>query len=213
MGEVFGEGFRGFGGFFLQREAELGKELHVALTALDFFIHDDAVEALAHIDEFVGEVEVGFGDESKAGEDLLDLILGVLNAFADFDFLFAGEEGDLPHLLEIHPDGIVEDVEFGVRFFVAFRGFFWFRALIDIGGIDEFDFNAAELRDNRVDGVRVGDIGGESFLEVVEGDVALFFGQPDEFADFFLDELLGVEFFGALAEEFRGWGGLGGRFL
>ena len=52
--------------------------------------------------------------EAEAVEVLLHHRLGVLDALGNFDFLLAGEQRDLAHLLEVHPDRIVEDVELRV---------------------------------------------------------------------------------------------------
>ena len=43
---------------------------------------------------------------------LLDLILRVFDfAFGDLHFLLAREQGDLAHLLEIHPHGVIQNIE------------------------------------------------------------------------------------------------------
>jgi hypothetical protein len=42
---------------------------------------------------------------------LLDLELGFLDAFGNFHLLFAGEQGDLAHLLQIHAHRVIEHIE------------------------------------------------------------------------------------------------------
>ena len=44
-------------------------------------------------------------------EKLLHAKFGVFDALGDFDLLFASEQRDLAHLLEVHPNRIVEDIE------------------------------------------------------------------------------------------------------
>ena len=38
-------------------------------------------------------------------------MLGFLDSLGDFDLLFAGEQGNLSHLLEIHANRVIENVE------------------------------------------------------------------------------------------------------
>ena len=171
--------------------AELGEALHVALAGLDFFVEDDAVEALLAFVELVGEVEVGIGDEAEEVEVFGDLDFGVFDAFGDFDFLFAGEQWDLAHLLEVHADWVVEDVEFlvGLGFLVIDIGFvalFVFVA-IDLGGVDNVELHVAEALHDGLDVIGIDEVVGEDFVDVVVGEVVLLFGELDEFADLFLD--------------------------
>ena len=121
-----------------------------------------------------------------------------LNPFGNFDLLLAGEQGDLAHLLEIHADGIVEDIEAAVGLFVLlglfFFLFFFARRLvgIDVALLDQFDFNLAETGNDLVDDVRIVDRGWKVFLEVVKGEVTLIFAQLDQLAGFVRDELVDV---------------------
>ena len=92
--------------------------------------------------------------------------LGLLDALGNLDLLFAGEQGDLPHLLEVHADRIIQDVEFAIRFLVLF--FFFFAVLanlldsVDIRRINDLDLHGAELGDNQFYAVRVVDALGKA---------------------------------------------------
>ena len=182
----------------LDRRAEPRKGFHVALTAFDFFVHDDAIEAFALVEEFLGQIKVGPRHEAHAVDDVLHPDFGIFNPFGNFDLLLAGQQGNLTHLLEIHADGIVEDIEPAVGLFVLL-GFFFFllffaRRLvgIDVALLDQFDFNLAETGDDFVDDVRIIDRGRQIFFEVVKGEVTLILAQLDQLAGFVRDELVDV---------------------
>jgi hypothetical protein len=64
---------------------------------------------------------------------------------------------------------------------------------IDVALLDQLDLHLAESGDDLVDDVRVIDRGGQVFLEVVEREVALVFGELDEFAGLLRDELLEID--------------------
>jgi hypothetical protein len=83
----------------------------------------------------------------------------------------------LAHLLEIHADGIVEDIEAAVGL-VVLLGFFFFLLFfarrfvgIDVALLDQFNFDFPETGDDLVDDVRIIDRGRQVFFEVVEGEV------------------------------------------
>jgi hypothetical protein len=98
---------------------------------------------------------VGAGHEAHAVNDVLDPDFGILDAFGNFDFLLAGEQGDLAHLLEIHADGIVEDIEAAVGLLVLLGFFFFFLFFarrcvgIDVALLDQFNFDFSEERITR----------------------------------------------------------------
>ena len=73
----------------------------------------------------LGQIKVGTGHKAHAIDDVLHPDFGIFNPFGNFDLLLAGQQGDLAHLLEIHADGIVEDIEPAVGLFVLL-GFFFF---------------------------------------------------------------------------------------
>ena len=183
----------------LELLAEAGKKLQVSLAALDLLVLDDTVEAFAGIEQALGHVDMGVGDEAEAVEDILHAGLGLLDALGDLDLLLAGEEGNLSHLLEVHADGIVEDVEaavgllFLVLFLLVLVVIFLLLDLLDavhLGGVDDVDLDGTELGEDGVDGLGIVHPLGEMFVEILESDVALFLGKLQEFADLFLEEFL-----------------------
>ena len=175
----------------LQLFAELWQALHVAFARFDFLVENHTVEALLALVEFVGEVEIGFGDESEEVEVACDLDFSVLDAFGNFHFLFAGQERDLAHLLEVHTDRVVEDVEFLVclQFFLfaAIVVAFLVLEAVDFRGVDDVELHVAQALHDRLDIVRIDEIVREDFVDVVVGQVFLFLGEFDQFADFFLN--------------------------
>lgn len=137
-----------------------------------------------------------------------DFDFGVFDAFGDFDLLFAGEQGDLAHLFEVHADRVVEDIEFLVGFEFLFAvavvvAFFIFVA-VDFGGVDDVELHVAEAFHDRLDVLGVDEVVGEDVVDVVKGQVFLFFGEFDEFADFLLD-------LGGVDAALFGRGGVGDR--
>ena len=188
-------------GLALELLAKAGKGLHVAVAALDFFVENYAVEAFALVEEFLAEIVMSAGHGAEAVKDFLNFQLGILNAFGNFHLLLAGEQGDLAHLLEIHADGVVEDVELGVGFLLFFFLLFLFLLLfgfgdffdaVDIRGLDDLDLNSAELADDRVEMIGVADALGEVLVEIFVGQIALLFGESNEFPDFFLNQLRNI---------------------
>ena len=136
----------------------------------------------------------------------------VFDAFGNFHFLLAGEQRDLAHLLEVHADRVVEDVEFLVcleflllaAIVVAFLVF----EAVDFRGVDDVELHVAEALHDRLDIVRIDKVVGEDLVDVVVGQVFLFLGELDEFADLFLN-FRGVDaaFFGSTGLACLGFGG------
>jgi hypothetical protein len=162
---------------------EFAEILEVAVAVGHFFVHDDAVEAfLGGLgEEFFGEGDVLLAGEAEAVDDLLEDLVGFLDALGDGDFLLAGEEGDLAHLLEVHADGIVEDVEAGaVLLFLVVGGF----DAVHLGLVHDFDIEAAELDVDGVEFLGGDDVLGEGVVDVAVSEIALLLGEADEVLDF-----------------------------
>ena len=118
------------------------------------------------------------------------IALGVLDALGNFDFLLAGEQRHLAHLLEVHPDRVVEDVELGVglllvgKFLLGAGG--GLLVTVDLGGVDDVDLEVAQEHDDRLEFLGIVDALGNRLVEVVPGEVALVLGQLDQIAQPFL---------------------------
>ena len=63
-------------------------------------VADAAAEVFAEADDLAD-------DDGRARDGLHDAELAALDAFGDFDFALAGEQGDGAHLAQVHADGVV----------------------------------------------------------------------------------------------------------
>ena len=176
----------------------------------------------------MSEFEIALGHVAEAVEILLDVDLGILDALGDFNFLLAGEQGDLAHLLEIHPNGVVEDVELLGFCVIGGSGVVVFLVLeaVHVGGVDDIELHTAETLVDAFDVGGLDHVLGKEVVDVVVSEVALLFGKLDEFANDFLnlgrvEPALGLGrrfFFGFgcfcfLSSRLGGSWLLGGRFL
>lgn len=154
----------------------------MAVAVKDDFVDDDAVKSLFGGDgeQFFGQGDVFLGGKTEGVDEVPDLVLSFLDALADLHFLLAGEQGDSAHLAQVHPDGVIQDVQVGLlKFFLFFRGF-----AVDLGGVDDFDVHAAEFDEQLVEVLGGGDFCGQGGMEVIVGEMSLFMGEPEEFAEF-----------------------------
>jgi hypothetical protein len=144
------------------------------------------------------------------------LDLGVLDAFGNLDFLLAGEQRDLAHLLEIHADRVVEDVEFlvGLEVLVVAAVVVALLVLVAVhlGGVDDVELHVAEPLHDGLDVVGIDEVVGQDLVDVVVGQVVLLLGELDQFADFFLDFrgvdaalVVSVSKTGVASRGFAGW--------
>ena len=124
---------------------------------------------------------------------LLHIEFGLFDAHGDFHLLLACEQGNLPHLLEIHPHRVVENVEFLVRlirliFLLLVLRIVRLRAdfvAINLRGINDVNFHAAHAHHDGFHVVRIVDGIGQVFVEVVESEVTLLLRELHEFTEFF----------------------------
>ena len=118
--------------------------LHVTLAALDFLVEDDPVETLAAFLSFCASSRCARAMKPKRLMCFCTLMLGFLDPLGNLHFLLAGQQRDLAHLLEIHPDRVVQDIElgFGLFLFLLFVGVFLaVLVTIDVRGIDDVDLH------------------------------------------------------------------------
>ena len=111
--------------------------------------------------QLLRQLEVSARDEPEAIEHAsATSISGFLDPLGDFDFLLAGQQRHLAHLLEIHPDRIVEDVELRFRlfFFLFVVIFLAVLVTIDFRRIDDVDLHARRRVMIDVQLVRVGQV-------------------------------------------------------
>ena len=135
-------------------------------------------------------------DESELVKNLLHLEFRLFDALGDLDLLLSGQQRNLPHLLEVHANRVVQDVELAVGFLILFLLFFAILApfldAVDVGRIDNLDFHGPKLGNDRFHAVGIIHALRQSLVEVVIGDVALFLGQLDQFAHLLLQGLMKV---------------------
>ena len=113
------------------------------------------------------------------------MALGVLDALGNLDFLLARQQRHLPHLLEVHPDRVVEDVELGVGlFFFLFLGVLLaVLVTVDLRGVDDVDLDVAQEHDDGFEIVCIVRALGNRLIEIVTSEIALFFRELDQLTD------------------------------
>ncbi len=172
------------GAHFLHLPAEPRQLLHVALAALDFLVEDDAVETLAALGKLGREIEVRLRHEAETVDVLLHHLFRFFDALGNLHFLLAGEQRHLAHLLEIHPHRIVEDVELRLGLLLLFVGVFLaVLETIDLRRLDDVDLELAQPHQDVIELVRIGQLLGQRFVEIVESEIALLLGQLDQLAN------------------------------
>jgi len=172
---------------FLGGFDELGQRFEIRVAAFDLFIDDDAVEAFLAVEEFLAEGDDVLGDLGGLEECVLGFGLGSLDAFRDLDFLFTRQQGDLAHLLEVHAYRVVEDVVLRGAGFLFLGFLLALFVALDLVGLQNLDVEVVEDGEDVVDFVLVFDGVREGFVDVVESEVTLLFGEPDELPDFFVE--------------------------
>jgi len=110
-----------------------------------------------------------------------------LDALGDFDFTFAGEQGNSAHLAEIHADGVVgllesagREVElYVVRFFSGF-GLVFIAATGALFAGQDIDALGVDGGEEVIEIVRGGDITGQEVVDLAIGEISLLFSCVDE---------------------------------
>ena len=175
---------------------ELAERAKMVVAALDLFVENYAVETFLGRfgNEFFGQCDVLLAGETEAVDDFFDLVFRVFNAFGNLHFLLAREQRDLAHLLEVHPNRVVQNVQPALVLL-----FFRLRLLdaVHFRLVNDFHFEVAELgvdliqflgRDHRVR---------QRIVDVVVSEVTLFLGQPNQFLDLLCQIEAGLAFDGA----------------
>jgi hypothetical protein len=154
----------------------------VPLAVFDFVILDDAVKSFFRRlgQKFFGQSDVFFGNEAETEHDAAEIILGVFDAFGNLHFLFAGEQGDLAHLLEVHAHRVVQRVQPGLLLFLLGLDSL---NVVQLGLVNDFDLEVAELREDVLDVLGGGQVVRQRFVQVVIGEIALLMGQADQLFD------------------------------
>jgi len=129
---------------------------------------------------------------------LLRLEFRGLDAFGNLHFLLAGEQGDLAHLLEVHPDRVVQNVVLRGTRLLLLRLLHPLLVVLDLVGLEDLDLEVLQDREDVIDLLLVLDRLGQRLVDVVERQVALLLGKPDQVPDLVVDATGGSGFRAAL---------------
>jgi hypothetical protein len=137
---------------------ELVQILEVLLAIGDFFVNNDAVKALLGRlgQQFFRNGDVLLRREAEAVNNALHLHLRVLNLFADLDFLLARQQGNLAHLVHVHPHRVIQNFQPGLLVHLFRLGLFRLGALGALGALDlglvhdDFHVQIAQLGQQRI---------------------------------------------------------------
>ncbi len=162
---------------------EFAESAQVRVAAVHLFLQNDAVESFARRfgQQFFRQRDVFLAGETEAVNDFADFGFGGLDAFGNLHFLLARQQRHLPHLLEIHPHRIIENVESRRVVFLGFRGF----DAVHFRLIHDLNIKAAQLGENLVQFFRREFTFRQHVVDVVVGQTSLFLRKPDEFLDCF----------------------------
>ncbi len=177
--------------------AEFLEVLEVTDAAFDLLVENETVKTLVALLEPGGDLEVGVGDEPEPAEDLPGFRFRFLDSLRNGHFLFAVQQGDLPHLPQIHPDRVIENVEaalasrgtlfpgFLTLFIAALFGILDRARLlvVDFGRIDDAELHQAESLDEILEQLDIRLGVGNGLVDVVVSEVILLLGEADEITD------------------------------
>ena len=125
--------------------AESRQHFHVALATFDLLVENHAVEPFSAFAQFLRQIEVGAGGEAEPIDVLLHHVLGFFDSLGDFNLLLSCQQRHLAHLLEIHPDWIIQNIELCLWLFLLlffFRLFLSVLVTIDFRGFDDIDLHS-----------------------------------------------------------------------
>ena len=163
---------------------ELAQRAQMVVAAFNLLVQNNAVEPLLGRlgDQFLRQRDVLLAGEAEAVDDFFDLVFRVFNPLGNLDLLFARQQGHLPHLLEIHPHRIVQNVQPGfVLFLFRLRLF----DAVHLGLVHDFHLEIAELDVDFIQFLRRDHRVGQRIVDVVVRQIPLLLRQPNEFLDLF----------------------------
>ena len=161
-----------------------------------FEIDDVAKEDLSFV-EFVAPDDDGLEGQRAFAEPCDHRLAAGLDALGDRDFAFARQQLDRAHLAQIHADGIVgalaglglldfgdgllRDLDKLVVGVVV--GLFLFLVAVGLFGFGDVDAHVREHRHDVLDLLGRGGVGGQHFVELIEGHEAALLGLLDHLLD------------------------------
>ncbi len=115
------------------------------------------------------------------------LQLGRLDPLGDLDLLLARQQRNLAHLLQVHPDRIVEDVVLRGARLLLLGLLLALLVVLDLVRLEDLDLEVLQDRQDVVDFLLVFDRLGQRLVDVVEREVALLLRKADQLADLLVD--------------------------
>ena len=166
---------------------QLGQRLEVGLPAVDLLVDDDPVEALLAIEELLAERDDMAADDAGMEQGLLGVQLRVLDALGDLHLLLARQQRHLAHLLQIHADGIVENVVLGGAGLLLLGFLLPLLVTVDLLRIQNVDLEILEDGNDVLDVLGVVDALRQGVIDVVESQIPLLLREADQVADLLVD--------------------------
>ena len=117
----------------------------------------------------------------------LGVQLGILDPLGDLDLLLAGQQRHLAHLLEIHADGIVEDVMLRGARLLLLGLFLALFVAVNLLRVEDVDLEVLEDGDDVLDILGVVDALRQGVVDVVKSQISLLLRKADEIADLLVD--------------------------
>src|ERR1017187_3678309 len=171
----------------LRRLDQLGQRPEVGVAALDLLVDDDPVEPLLAVEQLGAEDGDVAAHRRCVEKGLLGLELGVLDPLRDLDLLLARQERHLPHLLEVHPHRVVEDVVLRRAGLLLLGLLLALLVILNLVGLQDLDLKVLEDGEDVIDLLLVLDRLGQRLVDVVERQVPLLLRKPDKLADLLVD--------------------------
>ena len=168
---------------------ELAQIAQMAFAIGDFFVHNHAVKTFLRRlgQKFFRDGDVFLRGEAEAVNNALHLDLGLFDALANLDFLFAREQRNLAHLVHVHANRVVENFE--PRVLVCFL-LLRVRAAGCVGAFglglihDDFHVETAQFGQQRVKIFRA-EIVRQNIVDVIVSDVAVLLREVEQRFDCF----------------------------
>ncbi len=108
-------------------------------AVFDLLIDDDAIEALFAVEKLFCEIDGEFCHHRYGEKLFLCFLLCVFDALGDFDFLFAGKQRHLAHLLEVHSNRVIQNIMLAGLGLFLFRFFLLSLEVINFFRIEDID--------------------------------------------------------------------------
>jgi len=156
----------------------------VGIPHRDFVVGHHPVKTLPGriSQQLLGQRHVLLRGKSKLANDCPDLLFGHFNALGDFHLLLAREQRHLAHLLQIHPDRIIQDVQPG-----TLGKLLQPLDTLRLDLVNDLDLEPAQLCANLLQVLRYGQVRRQMLADIRVGKMPLFPAQQHKLPDAFRD--------------------------